>query len=252
MSYVYLFCLSVGFFFTVAGAVLSGVLGHSGGGHDGGGIDADAGGVDADAGGFHADAGGIDADASGVHTDIGFHADAGHGGNLSHDAGGSLQLPVFSPTVIAFFLATFGASGLLYQRVLGIQNPWIHTPMAGATAVASGIGLAYVLYKITSGLESNRMARVSDAMLAPVEVTISVPKEGMGEIAYVSAGTRQTISARTVDGREHKQGSMVRVLKIVDGVAFVGETLPAAALGERVAPVAGEPVQGEPVRLRQR
>lgn len=253
MSNVYLFCASLGFLFTVVSAVLSGVFG--GGDSDAGvdaGADADVG-FDADAGGVDADVGGVDADvgvdAGGVDADVDVGADADGGGH----GGASTHLPIFSPTVIAFFLFIFGGTGLLLHRGLGIENPWIHAPASTANALGLGLAFAWALWKLTSTLESNRLARVSDAMAAPAEVTISVPREGMGEIAYVSAGTRQTLSSRSADGKEHRQGASVRVTKIADGVAYVAELPPRPArVSALVAAEPGlEPARGEPVRTRR-
>jgi hypothetical protein len=269
MSSVYLFCLSLGFVFTVAGAVLGQLLGggdhdHGGPGHD---VDAHGGhGLDLHADhGVHAHGaldvgGGFDApefshsyDAGGGHAGIGEGDVSGGEGGEGGEGGdtGSGHLPLFSPTVISFFLFMFGGTGLLLQRAIGISSPFIHVPIAAASAMASGFGLAWVLYKVTTGLESNRLARLSDALAAPAEVTISVPAQGMGEIAYLSAGTRQTLSARSADGREYRQGSTVRVLKVADGVALVGEaSLRPAAIGEVTG--GGEPGRGEPVRQKLR
>ncbi|MGI5861456.1 MAG: hypothetical protein ACOX6T_05290 [Myxococcales bacterium] len=220
MSSAYLFCLTLGFVFTVVGAA----LGHLLGGGDG------ADGADG------AEVSGLDGADGGL--DAGADVEAG-------DGHASVHLPIFSPTVISFFVFTFGAFGLLFHRAFGIENPWVHAPMASVGALLSGLGLAFGIYKITSHLESNRLGRVSDALAAPVEVTISVPAVGMGEIAYVSAGTRQTLSARSADGREYKQGTSVRVVKIADGVAFVAELPPKPAFAS-VSPI--EPTRGEPVR----
>ncbi|HCF60934.1 MAG TPA: hypothetical protein DFS52_23415 [Myxococcales bacterium] len=231
MSSVYLFCLSLGFVFTVVGAALGHLLGGGDGADGADGAEVD--GLD-----------GVDGGLAGVDggLDVGADVDVGDGDAGGH---GSVHLPIFSPTVISFFVFTFGAFGLLFHRAFGIENPWVHTPMASVSAVLSGLGLAFGIYKITSHLESNRIARVSDALGSPVEVTVSVPAVGMGEIAYVSAGTRQTLSARSADGREYKQGASVRVLKIADGVALVSEA-PLKPAFASVSPT--EPARGEPVR----
>lgn len=242
MGNVYLFCLVLGFTFTVVGALLGSLVGGHGEGDSSG----------------HGDAGGHDVGAGhdGPEFSHSYEASAGDGpvghgdGDVAHEAG-PMQLPILSPTVLSFFVATFGGSGLLYRQLLG-DRLWLHTPLAAATAAAGGFALAYVLWKITRVLDSNRVARTSDVLGTMVEVSVSVPKEGMGEIAYVSAGTRQTLSARSLDGREFKQGSQVKVLKVAEGVAWVGEapTGGMAAVSAPVAPVV--PSIGEPVRDRDR
>lgn len=244
MGSVYLFCLVLGCTFTIGGALLGGLLG----GHHG-----DSGG-DGHVGGHDLDAGGHDLDASTSHEISGGDYDAGHGGEVDvghgdgevgHE-GNPMHLPLLSPTVISAFVASFGGAGLLFKQLLG-DNPILHVPLAGATAMALAVATAYLIWKITSTLDSNRLARITDAVGTAVEVSVTVPKQGMGEIAYVSAGTRQTLSARSADGREYKQGERVKVLRVADGVATVGE-LPAGTLAAVGEPVSEAPSVGEPVR----
>ncbi|HEY3446941.1 MAG TPA: hypothetical protein VGK67_11285 [Myxococcales bacterium] len=247
MGNVYLFCLVLGATFTIGGALLGGLLG---GGHHGG----DAGGHDLGAGGHDLDAGGHDLDASTSHEVSGgdYEADAagdaGHGDGEVGREGSPMHLPLLSPTVISAFVASFGGAGLLFKQLLG-DNPFLHVPLAGATAMAMAVAMAYLIWKITSSLDSNRMARITDAVGTLAEVTVSVPKQGMGEVAYVSANTRQTMSARSVDGNEYKQGSRVKVLRVNDGVAYVGE-LPAGTMAAVGEPLSESPSVGvgEPVR----
>ncbi len=226
MSSIYLFCLSLGFAFTL----LSAALGYFAGGDSG------------HAGPSHG-------------PDFSHSFEAGSGG--AHGAGdgdvsddlhaGSLHLPLLSPTVLSAFVAAFGGSGLLYQHLFPAAGDLIQGALAAGTAAILGLGLAFLIYKITSTLETNRIARPGDALIAAAEVTVSVPADGAGEIAYVSAGTRQTYTARSADGREHRQGTSVRVSRVSEGVAYVVEASGPAAIG----PGAGEPsAVGEPLRTR--
>lgn len=250
MGSVYLFCLVLGCTFTIGGALLGGLLG----GHHG-----DAGGADGhggDLGGHDLDASGGDVstshEISGGDYDADSGGDVGHGdGEVGHE-GNPMHLPLLSPTVISAFVASFGGAGLLFRQLIG-DVPALHVPLAGATAAAMGVGTAYLIWKITSSLDSNRLARLSDVVGTLAEVTVSVPKQGMGEIAYVSAGTRQTLSAKSADGGEYKQGSRVKVLRIADHVAYVGE-LPAGAMAAVTEPLSEAPAVGvgEPVRDKDR
>lgn len=231
MGNVYLFCLALGFTFTVVGALLGGLLG----GHDGGGHDA-----------------GTGHDISGGEFEAAHGADAGHGDGHVGIEDGSMHLPLLSPTVLSFLVASFGGAGLIYRSVFG-ERPWIHAPLAGVTAAAMALAMAFGIWKITSTFESNRNARVTDVLGTLAEVSISVPKEGAGEIAYVSGGTRQTLSARSSDGKAHKQGQKVKVLRVADGIAWVSEALPGEmAAVSSPSSVLEEPGVGQPVRDRDR
>ena len=231
MVNIYLFCLALGFTFTVGSALLGGLLGghHDVGGHDGG--------PDLSTG--H--------EVSGGDYDAG-HGEVGHGdGEVGHEQP-AMHLPLLSPTVISAFLASFGGAGLLYRQIFG-DRPWLHVPLAVVTAAVMGVALAYLIWKITSTFDSNRVAHLTDALGAVAEVSVTIPKDGVGEVAYVSAGTRQTLSARSSDDLEHKQGARVKVLKVSDGVAYVGE-LPPGAMAAVSEPIPETPGVGAPVRER--
>jgi hypothetical protein len=229
MSGVYLFCLTLGFGFTM----LSAVLGWFGGG-DGGHGDASQGPEFS----HSFEAGGADA-----------HGGVGEGDVADSTSAGSLHLPLLSPTVLSAFVAAFGGTGLLLQKLFPWMGEWMTGLIAGGSATAMGVGLAYLLYKITSTLEANRVARASDALASQAEVTVTIPVQGAGEIAYVSANTRQTLTARSGDGREHKQGGAVRVLKVADGVAYVTEALRPSLVG---AVVTEKLPEGQPIKERTR
>ncbi|MBI5546780.1 MAG: hypothetical protein HY901_23095 [Deltaproteobacteria bacterium] len=235
MFYAYFACFLLGFGFVAISALLSGLSGgHGDSGHDAGGHEV---GHEVelghDAGDFSAGEGG----------------EVGHGHGSAGPAEGAMHLPLFSPLVIACFLASFGGSGMLFQKLLGDQL-WLHAPLAAGTSLITGSAIAFAIWKLTSTFNSHRNARVTDALGILAEVSVTVPKQGMGEIAYVSGNTRQTLTARSADGREFKQGTSVKVLRIDNGIALVGEPPPGmVAVG---APVTeAEPTVGEPIRDRE-
>ncbi|MGC4115462.1 MAG: hypothetical protein QM765_12830 [Myxococcales bacterium] len=230
--YAYFACFLLGFGFVLISALMSGLGGHGDHGADGG----------HDLGHGHDVEVGHDGEFAAGHGD----ADVGHGGGDAGPAEGQMHLPIFSPLVIACFLAAFGGSGMLYRQLFG-DNPWLHAPLAAATSVALGFAIAFAIWKLTSTFNSARNARATDALGTMAEVSVTIPVEGVGEVAYVSGGTRQTISARSADGKEYKQGSSVKVHRLKDGVAFVGEPLGgiAAVVGVEESPA--EPSRGEPI-----
>jgi len=239
MGNVYLFCFLLGFGFTVVSALLGGLMGgHGHGDMAAGGHDVGVGGHDVGVGGH----GGSDFSAS-------HGADVGHGdGEAAQADTGAMHLPLLSPMVLSAFLAGFGGSGLVYRQIFG-ERVWLHMPLAAATSGVLGPCVAWAMWKLTSTMDSNRAARESDVFSSAVEVVITVPKDGTGEIAYVSGGTRQTASARSADGREHKQGDTVKVLKLTDGTAWVAELPSMVALSTSAE---SEAPRGEPVKEKER
>jgi hypothetical protein len=247
MGNVYLFCFLLGFGFTVISALLGGLMG---GGHHG----LDAGGHDVGLGGHDVGAGGHDLPAAHTGGDFGLHGAHGSVGHGDGDAGhveSSMHLPLLSPLVLSTFLAGFGGSGLVYRQIFG-DRVWLHMPLAVVTSGGAGLLVAFIMYKLTTALSSNRNARETDALAAAVEVTVTIPKEGTGEVAYISGGTRQTVTARSVDGHEYKQGSTVKVFKLADGTAWVGEASSMVAVSSESAASDSGPSRGEPVRERER
>jgi hypothetical protein len=178
-----------------------------------------------------------------------------HGGDgAGHDAGGDsgdaeaggIHLPIFSPTVLAIFVGMFGASGLFFLRVLGISSPLVHVPASLAVSAASGLSTAWMMMRIMRYAETGAVASHAQLVGREAEVTISIRGGDVGEIGYEAAGTRQTILARSADGRTFQQGDRVQVLEVADGVARVG---PPGSFS-MLAP--SEEARGTPVRTSER
>ncbi len=238
MFYAYFASFLLGFGFVVISALMSGLSG----GHGDSGADA---GHDVDLGHGHDVE--IGHDGGEFAAGDGADADVGHGGGAAGPGEAEMHLPVFSPLVMACFLATFGGTGMLYRKLLG-DNPWLHAPLAAVSALALGFAIAFGIWKLTTTFSSHQNARASDVLATMAEVSVTVPAQGMGEIAYVSGGTRQTLSARSADGKEHKQGGSVKVFRLTEGVAWVGEPVGGMAAVIGVSEPLAEPARGEPVR----
>ncbi|MFN7132777.1 MAG: hypothetical protein ACK4N5_11900, partial [Myxococcales bacterium] len=142
---------------------------------------------------------------------------------------------------LSCYAACFGGSGLIYQYLFGVDRVWMHFPLAGATGLALGVGVAYTMWKLTTTFSAHRTAKESDAIGALAEVSVSIPEVGMGEVAYVAAGTRQNVTAKSADGRAYKQGTAVRILKMLDGTAYVTEAPLLQQVGSDTVN-AGEPI----------
>lgn len=157
------------------------------------------------------------------------HLGADHGGDAGLDHG-DVSFPIFSPTVIATFIAAFGGLGLLASSLLGAGQTAIHLPVAlgGATAIA--LLMAMLLVRITRAVESNSNVSEHSLRGSEGEVITSIPTNGLGEIAYVAAGIRYTASARTIDGGPVASGTLVEIDRVDGGTLFVR---PAAALPSR-------------------
>lgn len=138
------------------------------------------------------------------------------------DGVAGVHLPLFSPMVLAVFVGMFGVGGLLLMRGLGLLNPWLHVPGAAAVSLTSGVSVAWAMMRLMRAGESNSIGSHAALVGRTVEVTLSIKGPEFGEIAYQDSGFRQTMVAKSLDGRDFPQGTPVQVLQVVEGTAYVG------------------------------
>jgi membrane protein implicated in regulation of membrane protease activity len=180
---IYLLCFGVGLLFTIVSAVLGDVFG----GH------------------------GVD------HGDIGTggHAEAG----FEHT--GMPGLSPFSPTTIASFITAFGGLGLIFSRIQATKPVWISAPLAalGGLIIAGTIFL--IFNKIFSKTQSSSESRIGTLVGMHASVITPIPQHGVGEIAYVQAGSRYTAPARTETGAAVSGGATVKIMRVVGTQFYV-------------------------------
>ncbi len=182
---IYLVCFGVGLLFTIVSAVLGDVFG---GGHD----------VDA-----HADVG------------TGGHAEAG----FEHT--GMPGVSPFSPTTIASFITAFGGFGLIFTKIEATRNPLISAPLSVLAGVVVAGGVFLVFNRIFSKTQSSSESRVATLVGMQATVITPIPQQGVGEIAYVQAGSRYTAPARTESGAAVTGGATVKIIRVVGTQFYV-------------------------------
>jgi membrane protein implicated in regulation of membrane protease activity len=185
LDFIYLVCFFLGLGFAVLSALLSGLFtGH---------LDA------------HVDTGGL-------------HADGGH--LHSHPGEGSVHYSPLSPVSIAMFISTFGGTGILIKRFVDARL-FVHLPLAAAAGFIVAGFISFVFYKILSTTQSTSQPRAGEAIGLEAEVTVPIPNNGLGEIAYTVRGTRLTNHARSSDGKELPARQTVRIVKQVGNTYIV-------------------------------
>lgn len=180
-SLIYLICLGIGLVFTV----FTVFAGHFFGGGD----------HHVDGSGGHAEAGAGSSDMPGVSA--------------------------FSPTMIAIFVTAFGAFGMILTRFEATRSPALSAPLAGlGGAVVASIVLALLrsLFRHTQGSSECKVASVVGTTAT---VITPIPANGVGEIAYVQAGSRYSAPAREEQGQAVPGGHTVRVTRIVGSQFYV-------------------------------
>jgi membrane protein implicated in regulation of membrane protease activity len=181
---IYIGCLAVGLLFTL----ISAFMGHLFGGHEG------------------ADLG------------TGGHAEAGI------DTHGMPGISFFSPTVLASFVTAFGAFGIVFSHIEATSTVWASAPLA---AVSGGIVAAVVFWIFNAMFKRTQSSSESQVASLPGQVAsiiTPIPKDGVGEIAYVQGGSRYTAPARTEMGTPIAAGKSVRISRVV-GTQFYVESL---------------------------
>jgi len=193
MNEVYLFCFAVGLFFAVVSGVLSGVFGGHGGAHAPGGHDIDV--------------------NSPAHVDAAGHVDSG-----------DVHFSPLSPVTICMFVTAFGGVGLIGLHVLGL--PLVaHLSLAtvsGVVVAAATVFLFGAIFRVTQG---SSVPTQGEMIGIDAEVTVPIPRDGIGEVAYVLRGSRLTGPARGMTGEPYSARQTVTVRKIVGGTILVAPAI---------------------------
>jgi membrane protein implicated in regulation of membrane protease activity len=184
---VYLFCMSVGFVFVL----FSALFGHIFGGHDG----------HVAGSGGHAETGADSSDSPGVSF--------------------------FSPIIMAALVTAFGAFGLALSQFERTRPPMISAPLSVVGALLVGFTLVNVLRRIVQAADSSSESQVATLIGHIATVISPIPDGGVGEIAYVQAGTRYTAPARNESGTHIGTGKTVTITRVVGSQFYVTLMSPA-------------------------
>jgi len=183
---IYIICLGVGLVFTLISAFFGHVFG---GGHEG----------HVDGSGGHAEAGVDSSDMPGVS--------------------------VLSPTIIASFVTAFGGFGIILSQFQATRAPIISAPLAvlGGFVIAGCVLM--LLRSLFSHTQSSSESKVASLAGQTATIISPIPANGVGEIAYVQAGTRYTAPARLESGTAPVgNGRLVRITRVVGSQFYVTPT----------------------------
>lgn len=146
--------------------------------------------------------------------------DVGHMGDTGH---GGLHFMPLSPMVIAMFITTFGATGLVCMKGFNVTQWYVHLPISMGSGLVVGFITSTLLLRIFRATQSSSEARLAELVGTEAEVTTTIPSDGCGEIAYIAGGVRYTAPARSIANAEIKQSSIVKIEKIVGGIFYVSD-----------------------------
>jgi membrane protein implicated in regulation of membrane protease activity len=156
--------------------------------------------------------GGHDAD---VDVGTGGHAEAGFSDT------GMPGLSPFSPTTITAFITAFGGLGMVFSRIPAVSSPWVSTPLALLGALIIAAGVVWVFGTVFHKVDSSSESRVATLVGMTATVITPIPTDGVGEIAYVQAGSRYSAPARNERNAPVSNGQTVRIVRIVGTQFYV-------------------------------
>jgi membrane protein implicated in regulation of membrane protease activity len=145
------------------------------------------------------------------------HGDLGTGGHAEagFDHTGMPGMSFFSPTVMASFVTAFGALGMIFTKIPATSSVWLSGPLAALGALAISAGVFWVFNTMFEKTQSSSEAHVATLVGQIASIATPIPKDGVGEIAYVRAGTRYTAPARSEQGEPISAGQPVRITRVI-------------------------------------
>ena len=186
----YAVCLIVGLLFTI----ISGLMGHV----------------------FHG--------GDGHEIGTGGHAEAGF------DDSGIPGISFFSPMVLASFVTAFGGLGIVFSGISATSSVWISAPLSIAGAFVTALFVLWLFNAVFTKSQSSSEGHVGTLTGQTATLLSPIPKDGVGEIAYVQASTRYTAPARSEHGAAIAIGETVRITRVV-GTQFYVERVDQPAPG---------------------
>lgn len=152
-----------------------------------------------------------------MHSDLGTggHAEAGYADT------GMPGLSPFSPTTICSFITAFGGFGLIFSRVNATHSIWVSLPLSILGGVMVAGAVLWLFGTIFHNTQSSSESRVGTLVGRTATVITPIPLSGVGEIAYVQAGTRYTAPAREQNGGAVGPGQTVKITRIAESQFYV-------------------------------
>lgn len=133
--------------------------------------------------------------------------DLGHGGP-----------GLFSPRVVAVFITAFGGVG-----AIGVQQGYgVFTSSAFGTAAGFFLGgLVYAFARFLYSQQASSTVSTSDLVGRAAQVSVGIPANGFGQVRCLVGETIIDKIARSNDGREIANNSLVRIEQVVGEAVVV-------------------------------
>jgi len=156
--------------------------------------------------------GGHDSVGAGGHADAGFDSDGVPG------------ITFFSPVVLASFMTSFGAFGLILSEISYTSSVWLSAPISFVISLVMAFGVLWLMNTIFLKMQGSSEARVGKLVGTVASLASPIPENGVGEISYVYGGSRYSAPARSENGQPIGTGKTVKITRIVGTQYFVEAT----------------------------
>lgn len=157
---------------------------------------------------------GLHADLSGLHLPGADHID------VTGMAGHDVSILSLSPISIAAFVTSFGGIGIIATQGFGLDSP-LSLVYATVGSIIVALVSHFVFFYAFIAPQASSALKSSDIVGQTAEITVPIPGNSVGEIAYVAMGERHTATARSADNKEIPRGALVTVESIAGTVLIV-------------------------------
>ena len=196
-AFAYWICFLSGIAYASVAALLGGLFGF---GHGGAG----AGGMEPAAHDF------------GTSHDVG----AGHGEATAGVGPEEVAISPLSPMTLATFSTVFGGTGLILTRMFH-YNLYVSLPSAVAAGLLVAGAVFSIFYRLFNAVQGTSEVTMANLVGLTGEVTVAIPAAGVGGVAYIALGNRQTALARSQEGEDIPLHTPVRVVRVVGSTIYV-------------------------------
>lgn len=148
-----------------------------------------------------------------IGAEFGDALDIGADVDVDADVDTGTDFANVSTFALAVFGATFGLVGMITSVWMELEPIASILVSAAAGLVVGGMAQVLFIY-VLSPSKSSHFSLQDDAVGREVEVTISIPAEGRGQIAYNNVSGRVTMGARSATGESISTGTTVVIVRV--------------------------------------
>jgi membrane protein implicated in regulation of membrane protease activity len=125
-----------------------------------------------------------------------------------------------SPATIAIFMTTFGGVGIILHSLFHM-GLLLSLPISAVSGIAVAGFVAILFYHLFARVQASSETRMAEIIGLTAEVTVPIPAQGVGEIAYICRGARLVSGARSRSGRGIPRHQVVRIMQQVGNTLYV-------------------------------